>query len=59
MTQVLGPYTHGGKRPGSGRKPRTDSRKSHLIRVALTDAEYKRVIEDTTPDSRRELLLKS
>jgi len=44
---------HTERRDGPGRPPRTDGRESRLVRVALTDAEYERIIEQTDPDQRR------
>jgi len=43
----------GGQREGAGRPPRTDGRESHLVRVALTDEEYRQIINQTDPDERR------
>ena len=51
-------HTHGGHRPGAGRKPLQDGRISRVIRVRLSDSEYQAIIENTTPDSRRKTLLK-
>lgn len=51
-------HTHGGPRPGAGRKPRPDDgRASRLIRVYLNEDEYKLILSHTDPETRRELLL--
>lgn len=50
--------THGGKRPGAGRKPRKDSRHGRLVRIWLTDQEHIDVLTLST-DERREALLQA
>ena len=48
----------GGRRKGAGRKARQDGRKSRLVRVMLTDEEYKLVKDLTKPDERRRILMR-
>jgi hypothetical protein len=48
--------THGGARPGAGRKPRKDTRAGRLVRIWLTDDEHEAVLTLST-DERREALL--
>ncbi len=48
--------THGGKRPGAGRKPRKDNRAGRLVRIPLTVDEHLAVLK-IPPDKRREILL--
>jgi hypothetical protein len=51
-------HTHGGARPGAGRKPRKDTRAGRLVRIWLTDQEHLDVLTLST-DERREALLKA
>jgi len=46
----------GGRRKGAGRKPRTDGRDWHIIKIPLTDDELERILQ-LTPDERRGILL--
>ena len=48
--------TQGGRRPGAGRKPRTDGRKRRLVSVSLTRQEYE-AVKALTPDERRVVLM--
>ena len=49
--------SHGGPRPGAGRKPRRDGRTSYSIRVWLYSSEYEEILDETTPDDRRAILI--
>jgi len=49
--------THGGKRAGAGRKPRTDGRQRGLVRVNLTAEEHRALVENTDPDERRKRIM--
>jgi len=51
-------HTHGGRRPGAGRKPRTDGRTWRIIKLPLTDTELE-LIKSLPPDKRRRVLLRA
>jgi hypothetical protein len=54
------PYSHGGKRPGAGRKPKPpEERRDQVFSVKLT-ADEKRLLDDTGASSwARDVLVKS
>ena len=49
----------GGRRPGAGRKPRKDGRKTRIVKIALTDEEFGAVKALLSTDSRRDALMKA
>jgi hypothetical protein len=49
----------GGPGRGGGRKPSPDNRKSILFRVAIYSTDDKLLIDNLTPDERRQRLLNS
>ena len=49
----------GGRRPGAGRKPRKDGRKTRVVKVALTDEEFTAIKGLLNTDSRRDALMKA
>ena len=44
----------GGKREGQGRKPKPG--KKYLVTIRCTEEEYRFILENTTPETRAELL---
>jgi hypothetical protein len=50
---------HGGARPGSGPKPRTDGRKLRIVKVALNDEEFEAVKHELDTDDRRKALIRA